>query len=291
MFYSQPSRIKNLTTTKPCEFLSSIVTRNSQVVPVQGDKLFYIQISFGVFYTILLIDTGAFSTAMAKVLLQKIQRLSPEAIIKFYHQFSSIVRFANGQKTEVFNSVTIAIRIADSKLEEEFLILKYMNSPLLGNPFFKKDNIALHPHRGLSYLSDFTLGLNDCKSNRTGKKLLILFTQKKSTLKSNHPEIVHCQITDFDDSVKESIGINESCVMFEKKTGLCFMSSISNIDAVGKTKIGIINLMPSKTTISARTQTSKIQILTTKQAAYLLPIHPSILEKQKNFTSLNRENK
>ena len=74
-------------------------------------------------------------------------------------------------------------------------------------------------------------------------------------------------------------------------SGLCVMSSLSKIDSLGRTKIGIINLMPTKTTISARTRIAKFQILTSKQAAYLLPIHPSILEKQNNITSLIKENK
>ena len=75
---------------------------------------------FGPFYTNLLIDTGAFSSAMPKEVVKKIQRLSPEAMIKFNHQFRSREGLANGQKTEVLNSVTIEIRIANSKFEEEF---------------------------------------------------------------------------------------------------------------------------------------------------------------------------
>ena len=100
-----------------------------------------------------------------------------------------------------------------------------------------------------------------------------------------------CEITDSDDCVKESIGIIERSVMFEKKTGLCVMSSLSKIDSLGRKKIGIINRMPTKTTISARTRIAKFQILTSMQAAYLLPIHPSILEKQNKITSLIKENK
>ena len=224
--------------------------------------LFYIQINFGPFYADLLIDTGAFSSAMPKEVLQKTQKLSPEAIIKFKHQFSSRVGLANGQKTEVLHSVTTEIQIADSKFEEVFLILEHMTSPLLGNPFFKKNNIVLHPHRGLLYLPDLTLGLKDSKSNRSGKRTFVLCTQNKFTLNSNQQEVVDCEITDCDNWVKESIGIIEPSVMFEKKTGLCVMSSLSKIDSLGRAKIGIINLMPTKTTISARIRIAKFQILT-----------------------------
>ena len=110
---------------------------------------------------------------------------------------------ANGQKTEVLHSVTIEIQIADSKFEEDFLILKHMNSPLLGNPFFKRNNIVLHPHKGLLFLPDLTLGLKDCKSNRIGKRTFVLCTQNKITLNSNQQEVVDCEITDCDDCVKK----------------------------------------------------------------------------------------
>ena len=71
----------------------------------------------------------------------------------------------------------------------------------------------------------------------------------------------------------------EPFVMFEKKTGLCVMSSLSKIDALGKTNWNKFDADEN----SARTRIAEIQILAPKQSAYLLPIHPSILEKHENL--------
>ena len=90
-------------------------------------------------------------------------------------------------------------------------------------------------HIGVFY--NYQTSLKDSKTvNQTelGRERLY-YVHNTKLLNSKRQELVDCELTDCDDSVKERIGIIEPTAMFEKKTGLCVMSSLSQIDALGKT--------------------------------------------------------
>ena len=89
-------------------------------------------------------------------------------------------------------------------------------------------------HIGVFYT--YQTSLKDLKTvNQTELGRERLYYVHRTKLLNNKQELVDCEITDCDDSVKERIGIIEPFVMFEKKTGLCVMSSLSKIDGLGKT--------------------------------------------------------
>ena len=67
------------------------------------------------------------------------------------------------------------------------------------------------------------------------------------------------------------------------------MSSSSKLDGNCRTHIGIMNLNPNKITITAKTRVAKFEVLTSKQASFIKPIHPSfcslikIYEQDNNY--------
>ena len=60
------------------------------------------------------------------------------------------------------------------------------------------------------------------------------------------------------------------------------MSSNSKLDGNCRTHIGILNLNPNKITITAKTRVEKFEVLTSKQASFIKPIHPSLCSLIKN---------
>ena len=60
------------------------------------------------------------------------------------------------------------------------------------------------------------------------------------------------------------------------------MPSISKLDGNCRTHIGILNLNPNKITITAKTRVEKFEVLTSKQASFIKPIHPSLCSLIKN---------
>ena len=55
------------------------------------------------------------------------------------------------------------------------------------------------------------------------------------------------------------------------------MSSISNVDSSVRTKVGVFNLLPHSVTITPNTRIPKFIVLTPKQASFIVPVHPSLL--------------
>ena len=64
------------------------------------------------------------------------------------------------------------------------------------------------------------------------------------------------------------------------------MSSISKVDSNLKTKVGVINLLPHSVTIPPNTRIAKFTILTPKQASFIVPIHPSLLNTTDSIHSI-----
>ena len=111
-------------------------------------------------------------------------------------------------------------------------------------------------------------------------------TIPKITVLPNQQEVIECKLEKLHPSLQNVIGIIEPSLLFERKTGLCVMSSISRIDSTFRTKIVIINLQPYKITVSPQTRIGKFQLVTQKQASYLLPIHPSIIDCYKELNTV-----
>ena len=253
---------------------------------MHGDKLYYIQLSFPKFHIDALVDTGAFSSALPLKSFKVIQKEAPEYISTSCKSFPKFVKLANGENVSVLYNIEIKFYIAGTCFTEQFLVLKELNSPLLGMPFFKKNDIILHPHKGLLYLPDITLSLNNVSSSKPIKRNIVLSTISKITVLPNQQAAIECKLEKLHPSLQNVIGIIEPSLLFERKTGLCVLSSISRIDSTFRTKIGIINLMPYKITVSPQTRIGKFQLVTQNQASYLLPMHPSIIDCYKELNTV-----
>ena len=152
---------------------------------MHGDKLYYIQLSFPKFHIDALVDTGAFSSALPLKSFKVIQKEAPEYISTSCKSFPKFVKLANGENVSVLYNIETKFYIAGTCFTERFLVLKEMNSPLLGMPFFKKSDIILHPHKGLLYLPDITLSLNNVSSSKPIQRNIVLSTISKITVLPN----------------------------------------------------------------------------------------------------------
>ena len=140
-----------------------------------------------------------------------------------------------------------------------------------------------------AFLPDITLSLNNISSSKSVLRKIVLANISKITILPNQQEIIECKLDKTHPSLENIIGIIEPSLLFELKSGLCVIYSISKNDSSFWSKIGI-NLQPYKITVSPLTRNAKFQLVTQKQASYMLPIHPSIIECH---TDLNKiiENK
>ena len=175
--------------------------------------------SFPKLYIDALVDTGAFSSALPLKSFRLIQKQAPEYNSSSSFSFPKFVKLANGEKVSVLYNVEIVFYIAGTFFNEQFLVLKEMNSPLLGMPFFKKNDIILHPHKGLLYLPDITLSLNNISSSKSVLRKTVLTNISKITILPNQQEIIECKLEKTHPSLQNIFGIIEPSLVFEQKSG------------------------------------------------------------------------
>ena len=245
-------------------------------MPITGTNLFYLPLHFHKFCFKILIDTGAFSSALSKTILQKIKLNKPACVTQLSNNFPEKVYVADGKKVRVMGKVIIELNVRLNTYSEEFLILDQMSTAILGNPFFIKNRIVIDPSKKLLYFPDVTLSLNSI-GHQVNPRQQVVITVSKITLKPNHQDIVEVSIFKPDIAFKNAIGIIEPSSLFEKKSSLCVTSSINKLDNHQRTKIGILNLNPFTATINPRTRIAKFILLTPNQANYIYPFEPSIL--------------
>ena len=163
-----------------------------------------------------------------------------------------------------------------------------MTSTLLGLPFFRKNNIVIHPLKGLLCLPELTISLAlSRKYDRKLSKQKISHTFSKITIHPNQQEIIECELINPDKAYEYASGLIEPSIQFESKSGLCIMPSISKLDGNCRTYFGIMNLNPNKIKITAKPTVAKFEVLTSKQASFIKPIHPSLCSLIKSYEQDN----
>ena len=153
----------------------------TQITPLSGEKLFYVPSLVKKFRFNAVLDTGAFSSAIPLLLFKKIEYNSKH-ILNTNDQFPCTVKMADGTTAKVMRKIRLKFTIGISQFEEYFLVLENLNSMLLGLPLFQKNDILIHPNKGLLYLPETTLSLNHSKNF---SKSLIIHNLSKAVIKPN----------------------------------------------------------------------------------------------------------
>ena len=78
-----------------------------------------------------------------------------------------------------------------------------------------------------------------------------------------------------DKAYEYASGLIELSFQFESNSALCIMSSISKLDTNCRIHIGIMNLNPDNSTITASTRAVKFKFLTSKRVSFIKSIDPS----------------
>ena len=149
-------------------------------MPLEGENLSYVKLKFSPHIRRrALIDTGACANALPQNLYDELRANHPELIKNETPNFTS-VRMASGQRVSVDNQVNLTFCIGIHSFTDSFLVLPKMNSVILGNSFFKKQNITIDPKNNLLKLPDFTVQLNEMKPDAGKKRQFVKKNEKYS---------------------------------------------------------------------------------------------------------------
>ena len=186
---------------------------------------------------------------------------------------------ANGSYAKTLGLVNISFTLANQPFTEKFLILPKMNKPILGLPFFERNDILIDLKSRKLLLPDITLKINSVAKANGSKKTshhknkFALKSAQKITVQPHSQEVLKCAIDK--KFSEEIIGIVEPNAGFEKSSGLCLTSSLSKLKN-SETEIALLNVTPIAITVAKDTAIAKFTILTAKQAEYIQPIDPSL---------------
>ena len=142
-------------------------------MPLEGENLSYVKLKFSPHIRRrALIDTGACANALPQNLYDELRSNHPDFIKNETPNFTS-VRMASGQRVSVDNQVNLPFCIGIHSFTDSFLVLPKMNSVILGNSFFKKQNFTIDPKNNLLKLPDFTVQLNEMKPDAGTKRQFV----------------------------------------------------------------------------------------------------------------------
>ncbi len=159
----------------------------------------------------------------------------------------------------------IAFDIDKYQFQEEFLVLKETNTPLLGLPFFKCNGIDILNTTGMLQLPDMTVQLNsmlkplqnpDPPKSKSCNKNINLFTKTEITLKPFTMEIIECEHKR-EWKHKEITGVVEAAKRLETSRNLCLTNAICTVSK-GVIGIGIMSLNEHEYTVPKNLQSENL---------------------------------
>ena len=234
-----------------------------------------------------LIDTGSCANAMPQNLFDELIGNHPQLLTIESPNFTS-VRMASGQKIPIQKQVSLTFSIGLHSFKDSFLILPTMNNVILGNPFFKKQNITIDPRNNLLKLPDFTVQLSEMKPNQGKKRKFVkkmkkipILLSKKTNIAPQQQALLECHLDGFTDQLANCTGMVIPSKDLEDKTNIALTSSLSKLENDNKIFISAINLSDYPITINNNKQIAFFEILNEAQADNLVEIDPQLISLAK----------
>ena len=272
----------------------------SQLCPIihmDGEQLSYVNIKFSDSLSKnALVDTGACGNAIPQEFYNRLRATSTVKIGNIENPDFTTVKLASGKKLAVIGQIEATFSLGGLEFREKFLILPEMNSIILGNPFFKKHGINISPQLNILKLPELTLQLNTIGDQRTNNKpekhlKYKIKVSKKLRVEPHCQEVVTCEIDDGFKNFDSLTGVVEPIRKFEKKTGLCVLTSLSTVQHKNKIVLSVINVKEHPITVPSHSLIATFTFLTPEQAERLYPVDPQLiaLAKLKNSKDFEGE--
>ena len=233
-----------------------------------------------------LIDTGAFTSALSIDSFKQIELQSPSSIRNKTSKPDFKVCVASNDPVDVLFCCEIEFDLPVGSFIENFLVLPEMKDILLGISFCTKNNLVIDFQNRLLKLPDFTLQLNRLKKSDeaterlNNRKQIDLFLNNCEQLNPFEQKFV-CASAQLPVCLQSTTGIVEPLNSVEQEHEICLTSSLDTFNSDNEVYLGIINASPNLVLLPKYLKIAKFSILTTEQANFLLPVEPAILAQQK----------
>ena len=119
--------------------------------------------------------------------------------------------------------------------------------------------------------------MNSLTSNKTRQTQFKIQCAQKLVIKPNHQEIIKCKIEDKKKKFDFLSGVVTPLRKFEKKTGLCLITSLSTVEKGNVVSLSAINVTDHPITVTYGCPIATFEFLSSEQAEKLYPVDPQLI--------------
>ena len=142
----------------------------STVVLKRKQEMLYVPLDFENILTVdVLVDSGAFVSAIAQDDLETIKQKAPNNILKIDDPPNFQIHVANGQLEKPLSTATLKFEIGDNSFAEHFVVMKKLTGPIVGLHFMRNNSVVIDTTHGLIHFPHLTMQVKTASSETTTK--------------------------------------------------------------------------------------------------------------------------
>ena len=148
---------------------------SSTIVLKRKEEMLYVPLDFENGLTIdVLVDSGAYVSAIAPKELDSIKQQTPSNILKNDEPPSFQIQVANGQLEKPIATTTLKFDNGDHMYAEHFVLMKNLTGPILGLRFMRHNIVVIDTTHGLIHFPHLTMQVKSALSQTSAKPQAVL---------------------------------------------------------------------------------------------------------------------
>ena len=245
----------------------------STVVLKRKQEMLYVPLDFENNHTVdVLVDSGAFVSAIAQDDLEMIKQKAPNNILKIDNPPNFQIQVANGQLEKPISTATLKFEIGDNSFSH-FVVMKKLTGPIIGLHFMRNNSVVIDTTHGLIHFSHLTMQVKTASSETTTKPQPVIMdadltippaTTKTVTAFIDHP------------SKWNTMGTVTPLEKFTETASLLISHSMSTI-IDKRIAVRVTNTTESPYLIKRHTQIAEFTVVTPEQSKHIKPVDMAIL--------------
>ena len=246
----------------------------STIVIKRKQEMLYVPLGFENNLTVdVLVDWGAFVSAIAQDDLETIKEKAPNNILKIDDPPNFQIQVANGQLEKPLSTATLKLEIGDKSFAEHFIVMKKLTGPIIGLHFMRNNSVVIDTTHGLTNFPYLTMQVQTASSETTTKPQLVI-TDEALTIPPTTSKI----ITAFIDhpSKWNTTGTVTQLEKFTETASLLISHSMSTINHK-RIAVRVTNTTESPYLIKKHTQNAEFSVVTPEHFKHIKPVDMAIL--------------
>ena len=247
---------------------------SSTIVLKRKKEMLYVPVDFEIGLTIdVLIDSGAYVSAIAQKEPDRIKKEAPSNTLKINESPNFQVQVADGQSENPIATATFIFDIGDHIFAELFVVMNYLTGPIIGLHFKRHNSVVIDTTHGLIHFPHLTMQVKSAL-NQTSATPQAVLIRDSITIPQNTTKIFTAFVGQL--SERNTTGTATPVEKFTEAASLIISRSMSTI-IDRKIAVRVTNTTESPYTINKNTQTAEFFVVNPEQSRFIKPVDTAIL--------------